>query len=63
VERHKIEADALLDDTPNPVGEIFYQGIVDTEPRRVTTVKHLEDMDKLACVAGSVCDERQCRLP
>jgi hypothetical protein len=44
----KAEADALLDDTPNPVGEIFYQGIVDTEPKRVKTVKHLEDMDKLA---------------
>lgn len=44
----KAEADALLGDMPNPVGEIFYQGIVDTEPRRVKTVKHLEDMDKLA---------------
>jgi type II secretory pathway pseudopilin PulG len=44
----KAEADALLDDTPSPVGEIFYQGIVDTEPKRVQTVKHLEDMDKLA---------------
>lgn len=44
----KKEADAALKDTPRPLAEIFYEGIVDTDPRRISTVQSLYDMDKLA---------------
>lgn len=37
-----------LDDPPQPVREIFYEGLLDTHPERIKTVKSLEDMDKVA---------------
>jgi hypothetical protein len=42
-----IEAEAalLLDAQPRPVQEIHYEGLVNTNPRRIETVVHLQDMD------------------
>ncbi len=45
------DADAYLDAKPIPLGEIFYQGQLDTHPRRVETEKSLADMDKLAALS------------
>jgi hypothetical protein len=45
------DAEAILDDTPIPLGEIFYQGQLDTHPKRIETHKSLVDMDKLAALS------------
>lgn len=45
------DADALLDAKPLPLGQIFYQGLLDTDPRRVETYKSLADMDRLAALS------------
>ena len=39
---------ALLDRQPRPLAVIQYEGLVNTEPRRIETVKNLEDMDDAA---------------
>ena len=39
---------ALLDKKPRPLAVIQYEGLVNTEPRRIETVKNLEDMDDAA---------------
>jgi len=44
------DADALLEAQPRPLREIFYQGLLDTDPRRAATEKSLADLDKLAAL-------------
>ena len=39
----------LLDLSPRPIEVIYYEGLVNTDSRRIRTVDHLKDMD---CVAG-----------
>jgi hypothetical protein len=41
---------SLLRRTPSPLKVIHYEGLVHTDPRRIEAVKHLEDMDDLACL-------------
>ncbi|SHN35163.1 Alginate lyase [Cyclobacterium lianum] len=38
----------IRDDEPDPLSEIHYEGLLDNNPSRMETVRHLEDMDKLA---------------
>lgn len=38
----------IRDDKPDPLVEIHYEGLLDNNPSRMETVRHLEDMDKLA---------------
>jgi len=38
----------IKDDEPDPLVEIHYEGMLDNNPARIETVRHLEDMDKLA---------------
>ncbi|NHE58615.1 alginate lyase family protein [Cyclobacterium plantarum] len=48
--RKELQA-ALADigeDEPDPLLEIHYEGLLDNNPSRIETVRHLEDMDKLA---------------
>jgi hypothetical protein len=40
------EALPLLDTKPNPVPEIHYEGLVNTDPRRIACVQNLHDMAK-----------------
>lgn len=41
------DADALLDDRPNPLENIIYEGRVSNHPDRLNSVKHLRDMTKI----------------
>jgi hypothetical protein len=41
-------AERFLNDTPQPLREIFYEGLLDSHPARIETVGCLEDMDKVA---------------
>jgi hypothetical protein len=41
-------AEKHLNHSPQPIREIFYEGMLDTHPDRIKTVKCLEDMDKVA---------------
>jgi hypothetical protein len=41
-------AEKHLNHPPQPIREIFYEGLLDTHPDRIKTVKCLEDMDKVA---------------
>jgi hypothetical protein len=43
----KADADAVLDDRPDPLAQIIYEGHVSNHPDRLHSVKHLQDMDKL----------------
>ena len=43
----RAEADAAVDDEPDPVAEIVYEGRVSNDPDRVRTAGHLQDMRKL----------------
>ncbi|HEV7299841.1 MAG TPA: alginate lyase family protein [Tepidisphaeraceae bacterium] len=49
-DRRAAEARRLLDATPRPLAKIEYEGLVNTDPRRVRTVEHLADMDALAAM-------------
>ncbi len=42
------EAKSYLDDQPRPLAVIRYEGLLDTDPKRIDTEKSLRDMDKLA---------------
>jgi hypothetical protein len=42
------EARRRLDKQPRPLAVLHYEGLVNTDPRRLETVKHLEDMDDAA---------------
>jgi hypothetical protein len=44
----KKEAEAVMDDSPDPLSVIHYEGLLDTDPKRVRTERSLEDMDKVA---------------
>ncbi len=44
------EAEGVLGDTPRPIATIHYEGILETDRRRIDTEDHLRDMDKLALV-------------
>jgi len=44
----KHEAVPLLDDEPRPLEVIHYEGLVNTDPRRIATVRKLRDMAKVA---------------
>ncbi len=44
------EAVPLLSAQPRPLAELNYEGLVNTDPRRVTTVQHLRDMAHVARV-------------
>jgi hypothetical protein len=55
------DADALLEVKPRPLSEIFYQGLLDTNPRRVETEKSLIDLERLAALSEAFAatgDER-----
>lgn len=43
----KEEAIGYLNDVPNPVEVIYYEGLLDTDSSRIRTVKSLVDMNKL----------------
>lgn len=43
----KADADAALDDAPNPLEKIIYEGRVSNHPDRLKTVSHLRDMLKI----------------
>lgn len=47
-EKLKLEWALICKDTPEPIFEIRYEGLLDNNPARVKTVRHLVDMDKLA---------------
>jgi hypothetical protein len=42
------EAEPVLGSYPSPIEVIHYEGLVNTDPRRVETVKHLREMDDVA---------------
>lgn len=42
------EAQSVLNDRPHPLKVIHYEGLLDTDPKRVKTEQSLRDMDKLA---------------
>ena len=42
------EAEPLLDAQPRPLEEIHYEGLVNTDPRRIATVEKLRDMSDVA---------------
>ncbi|MEM6822534.1 MAG: alginate lyase family protein [Verrucomicrobiota bacterium] len=42
------QAQKLLSKEPSPVSVIYYEGMVNTNPKRIETVKHLQDMDDAA---------------
>ncbi|WP_162339416.1 alginate lyase family protein [Cyclobacterium salsum] len=44
----KREWSLIRRDEPNPISEIHYEGLLDNNPARIKTVRHLEDMDKIA---------------
>jgi len=55
------DAEALLTSTPRPLAEIHYQGLLDTNPRRVEAEKSLADLEKLAALSEAFAatgDER-----
>jgi len=41
------EGNKALEAEPNPVDTIYYEGLLDTNPKRVVTTKSLDDMDLL----------------
>jgi hypothetical protein len=41
-------AEPALDDEPRPIEVIHYEGLVNTNPKRIETVAHLRDMTKIA---------------
>lgn len=43
-------AEGYLGDKPNPVGKMFYEGLVNTAPRRMETEKSLADFDKITAM-------------
>ena len=47
-ERAEAEAAPLLDDEPRPLEVIHYEGLVNTNPKRIATVEKLRDMAKVA---------------
>ncbi|CAN5837191.1 hypothetical protein BH23PLA1_BH23PLA1_38760 [soil metagenome] len=47
-ERKLREARQLQGVQPDPIAVIQYEGLVHTDPRRIATVEHLEDMDRAA---------------
>ncbi len=44
----KEEVQPFLGDAPRPLAVINYEGLLDTDSRRIQTESHLEDMDKLS---------------
>ncbi|MDZ7693278.1 MAG: hypothetical protein U5K69_19530 [Balneolaceae bacterium] len=42
------QADSVLADAPDPQERIHYEGLLDTNSKRIQTEQALEDMDKLA---------------
>ncbi|WPP48106.1 alginate lyase family protein [Catalinimonas niigatensis] len=49
----KEAAQHILDDQPNPLQIIHYEGLLDTNPKRIATEKSLRDMDKLAVLLNA----------
>jgi hypothetical protein len=49
------DAETRLSQLPRPLAVIHYEGLLDTDPRRVETQKSLEDMDRLASLSDAWC--------
>ncbi|NJK90666.1 MAG: hypothetical protein HC904_01825 [Blastochloris sp.] len=49
-ELRKAAVTGLLEKEPRPLKVIHYEGLVNTDPRRLETVQHLQDMDDLAAL-------------
>ena len=57
----KIKADQFLNDAPAPLEKLYYEGLLDTDPRRVKTVKCLQDVNKVVYfIYASYADDSQC---
>ncbi|MEK6475925.1 alginate lyase family protein [Catalinimonas sp. 4WD22] len=49
----KEAAQAILSEQPHPLKVIHYEGLLDTDPKRVATEKSLRDMDKIAMLLNA----------
>ena len=48
LEQLRQDFDTVKDIRPNPTPKIFYEGLLNNDPRRVETEEHLRDMDRLS---------------